>query len=160
MPPSWRSIRSNSSGKPARCARCWRRSAAPGTKSILYYSSIRRRKIGEATKRLGEELSLNKTEISEAISRELANIASEIVTSFPDIGGLVLTGGDTAKAVCSRLNMNRMQLHTEVETGLPLGILRDAAGTGKKYWTVTKAGGFGGRHSLANVLKYMSGEDE
>ncbi|WP_339321738.1 four-carbon acid sugar kinase family protein [Paenibacillus sp. FSL W8-0194] len=125
---------------------------------VLFVDSSEKNR--EATKRLGEELSLNKTEISEAISRELANIASEIVTSFPDIQGLVLTGGDTAKAVCSRLNMNRMQLHTEVETGLPLGILRDAADTGKKYWTVTKAGGFGGRHSLANVLKYMSGEDE
>lgn len=125
---------------------------------VLFVDSSEKNR--DATKQLGEELSLSKTEISEAISRELANIASEIVTSFPDIEGLVLTGGDTAKAVCSRLNMNRMQLHTEVETGLPLGILKDAAGTGKKYWTVTKAGGFGERDSLANVLKYMSGEDE
>ncbi|MDR9856370.1 four-carbon acid sugar kinase family protein [Paenibacillus sp. VCA1] len=124
---------------------------------VLFVDSSEKNR--EATTRLGEELSLSKTEISESISRELGNIAREAVRAFPDIEGLVLTGGDTAKAVCSRLNMNRMQLYTEVETGLPLGILKDTADTGM-YWTVTKAGGFGHRHSLVNALKYMSGEDE
>ncbi|MEC0240601.1 four-carbon acid sugar kinase family protein [Paenibacillus dokdonensis] len=112
-----------------------------------------------ATRQLEAEHSLGKTEISEAISRELGIIAREIVSSFDDIHGLVLTGGDTAKAVCNQLNMNQMQLYTEVEVGLPLGKLKNAAGT-SMYWTVTKAGGFGNENSLVNVLKYMSGEDE
>ncbi|MWV46304.1 four-carbon acid sugar kinase family protein [Paenibacillus sp. HJL G12] len=113
----------------------------------------------KATKVLETELSLSKTDISEAISRELGKIAHEIVNSFDDIRGLILTGGDTAKAVCNQLDMNQMQLYTEVEVGLPLGKLKNAAGT-SMYWTVTKAGGFGNEDSLVNVLKYMSGEDE
>lgn len=113
----------------------------------------------EATRKLGTELSLGKTEISEAISQELGAIAREITDCFSDVQGLVLTGGDTAKAVCSRLGMNRMQLCAEVEAGLPLGQLKNAADT-RSYWAVTKAGGFGDERSLINVLNYMSGEDE
>ncbi|ANS73503.1 hypothetical protein AWM70_01980 [Paenibacillus yonginensis] len=113
----------------------------------------------EATKKLEAELSMNKTEISEAISRELGTIARAILQSFPDINGLVLTGGDTAKAVCNRLGMTRLRLYTEVEPGLPLGKMSDASSS-RDYWTVTKAGAFGSENSLANVLSYMNGKDE
>ncbi|RED33490.1 putative nucleotide-binding sugar-metabolising enzyme [Paenibacillus sp. VMFN-D1] len=113
----------------------------------------------EATKRLETELSIGKTEIGETISRELGAIAREVLGTYEDINGLVLTGGDTAKAVCNQLNMNQMQLCTEVEAGLPLGKLRGGADT-REYWAVTKAGGFGNERSLMNALIYMSGEDE
>lgn len=113
----------------------------------------------EATKRLETELSIGKTEIGETISKELGAIAREVLGTYEDINGLVLTGGDTAKAVCNQLNMNQMQLCTEVEAGLPLGKLRGGADT-REYWAVTKAGGFGNERSLMNALIYMSGEDE
>jgi D-threonate/D-erythronate kinase len=119
-------------------------------------SSVNNRK---ATEQLEMESSLNRTQVSEAISKELGKIAKEIVNGFTTINGLVLTGGDTAKAVCNQLNMNQMQLHTEVEVGLPLGKLTNATGT-RTFWTVTKAGGFGNEHSLMNVLNYMIGKDE
>jgi D-threonate/D-erythronate kinase len=112
----------------------------------------------EATKQLGTELSVGNTQISEAVSRELGVIANAIVQSMPDINGLILTGGDTAKAVCNELNMNQMQLYTEIEAGLPLGKLGNAANA-RSFWTVTKAGGFGNEHSLLNALKYMTRED-
>lgn len=112
-----------------------------------------------ATKKFEEECSFSGTQISEAISKELGKIALEIVHSFTDINGLLLTGGDTAKAVCNQLNMNQMQLFSEVEVGLPLGKLKNETNP-RSFWTVTKAGGFGNEHSLMNVLKYMSGKDE
>ncbi|WP_251028495.1 four-carbon acid sugar kinase family protein [Bacillus sp. ISL-18] len=112
----------------------------------------------EATKQLGAELSIGNTQISEAISMELGVIANAIVQSMPDINGLILTGGDSAKAVCNQLNMNQMQLYTEIEAGLPLGKLGNAANA-RRFWTVTKAGGFGNEHSLLNALKYMTRED-
>ncbi|WP_237389735.1 four-carbon acid sugar kinase family protein [Bacillus sp. USDA818B3_A] len=112
----------------------------------------------EATKQLGTELSLGNTQISEAISMELGVIAKAIVHSLPTINGLILTGGDTAKAVCNHLNMNQMQLYTEIEAGLPLGKLGSATNA-RRYWTVTKAGGFGNEHSLLNTLKFMTRED-
>ncbi|MFL6562752.1 MAG: nucleotide-binding domain containing protein, partial [Bacillus sp. (in: firmicutes)] len=112
----------------------------------------------QATKQLGTELSIGNTQISEAISMELGVIAKAIVNSMPNINGLILTGGDTAKAVCNQLNMNQMQLYTEIEAGLPLGKLGNATSS-RRYWTVTKAGGFGNEHSLLNALKYMTRED-
>ncbi|MBV7509039.1 four-carbon acid sugar kinase family protein [Bacillus sp. sid0103] len=112
----------------------------------------------EATKHLETELSLDNKQISEAISMELGVIAKAIVEAIHDINGLILTGGDTAKAVCNQLNMNQMQLHTEIEVGLPLGKLGNAINA-RRYWTVTKAGGFGNKHSLQNTLKYMIRED-
>ncbi|MBM7652437.1 four-carbon acid sugar kinase family protein [Neobacillus cucumis] len=112
----------------------------------------------EATKQLGTELSLGNTQISETISVEIGVIAKAIVQSMPAINGLILTGGDTAKAVCNQLDMNRMQLYTEIEAGLPLGRLGNATNA-QGYWTVTKAGGFGNEHSLLNALKFMTRED-
>ena len=123
---------------------------------VLYVDSSDENR--EATKQLGAELSIGNTQISEAISKELGVIANAIVQSMPDINGLILTGGDTAKAVCNQLNMNQMQLYTEIEAGLPLGKLGNAANT-RRFWTVTKAGGFGNEHSLLNALKYMTRED-
>ena len=119
-------------------------------------SSVNNRK---ATKRLETELSMSGTELSETLSLELGKIAQAVVHSFPAIKGLFLTGGDTAKAVCSQLNMNQMQLYTEVEVGLPLGKLSNETRS-RTFWTVTKAGGFGNANSLMNVLNYMSGKDE
>jgi uncharacterized protein YgbK (DUF1537 family) len=112
----------------------------------------------EATKQLGTELSLGNTQISETISVELGVIAKAIVQSMPAINGLLLTGGDTAKAVCNQLDMHRMQLYSEIEAGLPLGRLGNATNA-RGYWTVTKAGGFGNEHSLLNALKFMTRED-
>jgi len=112
----------------------------------------------EATKQLGAELSLGNTQISEAISMEIGVIAKVIIHSMPAINGLILTGGDTAKAVCNQLNMNQIQLYTEIEPGLPLGKLSNAANA-RRYCTVTKAGGFGNPYSLLNALKFMTRED-
>jgi D-threonate/D-erythronate kinase len=108
----------------------------------------------KATKQLETELLLSKTQIGEAISRELGLISRAIIHTFSDINGLVLTGGDTAKAVCNQLEMNQMQLYTEVETGLPIGKMI-GGGDDRQFWTVTKAGGFGNENSLKNALKYM-----
>jgi uncharacterized protein YgbK (DUF1537 family) len=109
-----------------------------------------------ATKQLESELSLSNTQISEAISIELGKIAQTIVDRFSDINGLILTGGDTAKAVCNQLEMNQMQLYSELETGLPLGKLSNAS---RMFWAVTKAGGFGNDQSLVRTLKYMTRKD-
>jgi uncharacterized protein YgbK (DUF1537 family) len=107
-----------------------------------------------ATKQLEAAQLLSKTQIGEAISKELGVIAQAIIQAFSDIDGLVLTGGDTAKAVCNQLNMNQMQLYTEIEAGLPIGKLCSGADS-RRFWTVTKAGGFGNKHSLRNALEYM-----
>ncbi|WP_243355791.1 four-carbon acid sugar kinase family protein [Bacillus litorisediminis] len=110
-----------------------------------------------AASEAGEKLGLSGNQISEAIAAGLGRVASQILSKNPDINGLVLTGGDTAKAVCSELGVSEIQLHSEVEPGLPFGRIDSG---NKEYWVVTKAGGFGTKTSLLNAVKFITGKVE
>lgn len=118
---------------------------------VLYVEASEENRV--SAKEAGEALGLNLTEVSESISRGLGQIAKGLLGNCASIQGLVLTGGDTAKAVCSELAISEMELYSEVEPGLPFGRLRSE---NRSYWAVTKAGGFGHEQSLVNVVKYMA----
>lgn len=120
---------------------------------VLYVDSSEpcRAAAQEAGKRIGKSL----PEVSEAIARGLGKIARALLEANGGIQGLVLTGGDTAKAVSLELGTGEMQLYAEAEPGLPFGRL---LGKERSYWTITKAGGFGHDRSLAAALHYMSNE--
>lgn len=118
---------------------------------VLYVEASEENRL--SAKKAGDELGLTLTEVSEAISRGLGQIAKGLLENSESIQGLVLTGGDTAKAVCSELNISEMELYSEVEPGLPFGRLRSED---RSYWAVTKAGGFGHEQSLVNVVEYMA----
>ncbi len=100
----------------------------------------------------GKKLGLSKTDVSEAISNGLGIIANHLLKAFPNIKGLVLTGGDTAKAVCRALGVTEMELYLEIEAGLPFGKIRTRINS---YWAVTKAGGFGAEESLIKALEFL-----
>ncbi|MEM5593845.1 nucleotide-binding domain containing protein [Niallia circulans] len=100
----------------------------------------------------GKILGLSKNDVSEAISNGLGIISTHIVKNAPFIKGLVLTGGDTAKAVCRALGVTEMDLYMEIEPGLPFGKIRTEM---KSYWAVTKAGGFGQEDSLIKALEFL-----
>lgn len=68
--------------------------------------------------------------------------------------GLVLTGGDTAGAVCAALQARLIQLEGETEPGIVWGRLVDGDVPG--LIVVTKAGSFGGPDSLARALAFLS----
>ncbi|PMC37298.1 Hrp-dependent type III effector protein [Bacillus sp. UMB0899] len=118
---------------------------------VLYVEASEENRV--SAKEAGEELGLTLTEVSEAISRGLGQISKGLLENCTSIQGLVLTGGDTAKAVCSELTISEMELYSEVEPGLPFGRLRSED---RSYWAVTKAGGFGHEQSLVNVVEYMA----
>ena len=65
-------------------------------------------------------------------------------------GGLFLTGGDTAAAVCAALGGRLIQLEGEVEAGVPWGRLLDGPHAG--LTVITKAGSFGHPETLARAL--------
>jgi uncharacterized protein YgbK (DUF1537 family) len=69
------------------------------------------------------------------------------------VGGLVLTGGDTALAVCAALESTGLWLRGEVEPGIPWGLLAGGPWAGLRV--ATKAGGFGGEGSLAQAVAYL-----
>ncbi|UQZ73821.1 Hrp-dependent type III effector protein [Niallia circulans] len=100
----------------------------------------------------GKMLGLSKHDVSAAISNGLGTISTHIVKNVPFIKGLVLTGGDTAKAVCRELGVTEMDLYMEIEPGLPFGKIRTETNS---YWAVTKAGGFGQEDSLIKALEFL-----
>jgi uncharacterized protein YgbK (DUF1537 family) len=78
-----------------------------------------------------------------------------IVTDM-HLAALVMTGGDTARAVCSSLRVSAIRVLGEVLPGIPCGELM--GGFSPALPVVTKAGGFGQADSLERVLHYLRGE--
>jgi uncharacterized protein YgbK (DUF1537 family) len=60
----------------------------------------------------------------------------------------MLTGGETARAVCDRAGLTTVDLIGEVEPGMSLGRSGNPARV-----IVTKSGGFGGPDTLAAALE-------
>lgn len=103
-----------------------------------------------SVKAQGARLGWDPTEVSNRIADTLGAISSAIVSAYP-MKGLVLTGGDTAKAVCRHLGVHGIELLAEVEPGIPYGrLLGDVS-----LMTVTKAGAFGTKRSLLHAMQYI-----
>jgi uncharacterized protein YgbK (DUF1537 family) len=67
------------------------------------------------------------------------------------VGGLILTGGDTARAVCRQLGARGLELLAEVEPGVPLGRLVGRT----RLLAVTKAGAFGSEQALVRAREQL-----
>jgi uncharacterized protein YgbK (DUF1537 family) len=77
-------------------------------------------------------------------ARLAAALAALIAPRLPRLGGLVMTGGETARAVLTAAGIDGLRLRGEVEPGVPYGI-----GIGAfEIPVVTKAGAFGDRQTL------------
>jgi 4-hydroxythreonine-4-phosphate dehydrogenase len=68
-------------------------------------------------------------------------------------GALVVTGGETARAVFEAWGVNRLRLIGEVEAGLPFSV---TAGWSREIPVLTKAGGFGGPESLLRCQQFLN----
>ena len=79
--------------------------------------------------------------------RIAASLAVAAAAAIEPAAGLLLTGGETARAVCDRAGLTRIDLIGEVEPGVPLG----RAGNPSRV-VVTKSGGFGGPDTLVAAL--------
>jgi 4-hydroxythreonine-4-phosphate dehydrogenase len=86
-----------------------------------------------------------------ASTRELVHrMAAAADPLIRQASALMLTGGDTARAVLDRLGIQRLQVLGELEPGICLS--RSGASAPA---IVTKAGGFGDGHSLVRVLRHF-----
>ncbi|APH05793.1 four-carbon acid sugar kinase family protein [Bacillus weihaiensis] len=105
----------------------------------------------------GAMLGYDHHQVSERLSGELGLIVASIIEKEEEINGFILTGGDTAKSVCSALGVTTLSLISEIEPGLPFGKINTGERT---FWTVTKAGGFGNEDALVSALKFMTREGD
>lgn len=89
------------------------------------------------------------TTLTTAAAHRLAAVVAGLPPSTP-IGTLVLTGGDTAAAVCAALGTAMLWLDGELQPGMATGRLIGGLRPGLRV--VTKAGGFGGDEALAAAM--------
>lgn len=86
--------------------------------------------------------------ISELCIAELLRGAREFA------GALALSGGDTASHVCRALHVHSIELHDEVEAGIPWGTLRGGAMDG--IAVATKSGAFGDSGALIAIADFFT----
>lgn len=118
---------------------------------IAIYPTGDRKAIEEAQE-VGHQFGLNHTEVSNLIVQRLGKLMNDLLnkTSFQ---GIILTGGDTAKQVCTSIGVNGVQLLDEIETGVPLGKLIGE----HSLYSVTKAGAFGTENTFIHAMQTLQG---
>jgi uncharacterized protein YgbK (DUF1537 family) len=67
------------------------------------------------------------------------------------IGGLFVTGGETARAVLTGMRVTTLRPVAEIERGIPLSI----AGGPRPFPVITKAGAFGGVSTMSNCRRIL-----
>jgi uncharacterized protein YgbK (DUF1537 family) len=67
------------------------------------------------------------------------------------IGGLFVTGGETARAVLTGMRVTTLRPVAEIERGIPLSI----AGGPRPFPVITKAGAFGDVSVILNCLRIL-----
>ena len=74
-----------------------------------------------------------------------------------DIAGLILSGGDVARATCEALGVTGIRILRELQPGIVVGEITGAVKEGMRV--VTKAGGFGGDDAIVDTIRYLKGSD-
>ncbi len=86
---------------------------------------------------------------------ELARALGRLVGDCADkVGGLVATGGETARAVLDAWGVTRLRIVGEVEAGVPFSVTE---GWRRALPVVTKAGGFGDAETLVRCREFLRG---
>jgi uncharacterized protein YgbK (DUF1537 family) len=92
------------------------------------------------------------------IPQRFAELAARIIAERAQsrrpggtISGIVVTGGDGARALVDALGAGAIKLRDEVMAGIPIGTL--VGGLADGLPVVTKAGGFGSEHALVQAAR-------
>jgi D-threonate/D-erythronate kinase len=87
----------------------------------------------------------------------LAAALAQLAASVRDeIGALIASGGETARAVFEAFGITRLRLSGELERGIPISITENWR---RPLRVITKAGDFGGADALIHCSRYLHAED-
>lgn len=100
----------------------------------------------------GVELGITADHVSDVIASRLSDMVIALMASYRP-GALILTGGDTALAVCRALEASGICIANEVAPGVPWGYL--AGGQYDGLPVVTKAGAFGEEDVFVKALDIL-----
>lgn len=123
-----------------------------GAQAIIIASAYEERQLEQA-RLVASALGVSMISIGERIAEGLGRLCALVANAIglDRVGGIVLSGGDTALSVLKQLGLGTLRVVGEVEPGIPIM----EAGAGVKV--VTKAGGFGGAYSLLRILYRLGG---
>jgi len=83
--------------------------------------------------------------------RLCAALASWVLPHIGEVGALIVTGGETARAVLVASDITTLRLLREVEQGVPLALSAGA----RQIPVITKSGSFGERATLAYCVQVL-----
>ncbi|WP_236654979.1 four-carbon acid sugar kinase family protein [Burkholderia pyrrocinia] len=94
----------------------------------------------------------NRGDVNDGL-RFCGRLASLLAPAVPIAGGIIATGGETARALLGEAGASALHVVEEIEDGMPL--LACHLG-GRALPVVTKAGGFGQPESLYNAWRWLA----
>jgi len=83
-------------------------------------------------------------------------LAALVAPHFGRLGGLIATGGETARAMLGAANIRSLELLAEIEAGVAVA----RPGATARPAIVTKAGAFGSEHALYGAYLHLRGTAE
>ena len=86
---------------------------------------------------------------SDLIPRRFAQLTARLLAQA-NVSGVIVTGGDGARAFLDAVDATGIKLHEEIVTGVPIGAL--IGGRANELPIVTKAGGFGDTDALIRAV--------
>ena len=84
-------------------------------------------------------------------------LASLLAPAVPSAGGIVATGGETARALLGEAGASALLIVEEIENGMPL---LECQFDGRTLPVVTKAGGFGQPDSIYNAWRWLADKNK
>lgn len=118
---------------------------------VVIYSTAEKADIEQAWK-VGEAAGLTHTEISNEIVKAIGKVCS-LLLEKKLFKGVSMTGGDTAKQICSLWDIKGFELLDELEIGVPISKFLGV----DHLHVITKAGGFGSEHVFINAINKLKG---
>ncbi|WP_169923418.1 four-carbon acid sugar kinase family protein [Paramicrobacterium agarici] len=99
-----------------------------------------------------ETLASSRSDASGRVADGLAQAAHSLVAGEPG-ASLVLMGGEGARAVLETLGTERVHIHRAIREGMPIGTIEGGVANGATV--VTKAGGFGARTDISDIVSEL-----
>ena len=141
-----------------------RLAAVPGVKSIMYQAEMLTGKGGDHLSSAAAELataarsarcvavSIDAAPGASTGAALVAGLTHLLVPLLPHFGGLVVTGGETARSLLSGAGVHALRILGELEPGVPFG--RTVGALDRTI--ITKAGGFGTPDTLVHAFRALT----
>lgn len=120
--------------------------------NVLIYTDSNHNENRMVNKKIMLKYQLSFRELEVAIKRALGKITQDIAMKVP-VNTLILTGGDVALGVCEAMGIDELNISKELLPGIPLTKSRYQ---GRNLNIITKAGGFGKKKTLYDIVKKLT----